>query len=63
MLYLLGFTIALNIYDGFLKYFIEQIEKYLQSKDNSEKKNKIAYKYIFVYYMEDFFVNINNDFF
>ena len=36
MLYLPGFTIAVSIYDGFLKHFIEQIEKYLQSKDNSE---------------------------
>ena len=36
MLYLPGFTIAVSIYDGFLKNYIEQIEKLLQNKDNNE---------------------------
>ena len=36
MLYLPGFTIAVNIYDGFLKYFIRQIESYFQNKDANE---------------------------
>ena len=36
MLSLPGFTIAVSIYDGFLKNYIEQIEKLLQNKDNNE---------------------------
>ena len=36
MLYLPGFTIAVSIYDAFLKYFIRQIEIYFQNKDSNE---------------------------
>jgi len=36
MLYLPGFTIAETIFDGFLKDYLRQIEKYLQNKDDND---------------------------
>ena len=36
MLYLPGFTIAETIFDGFLKDYLRQIEKYLQNKDHND---------------------------
>ena len=36
MLYLPGFTVAETIFDGFLKDYIRQIEKYLQNKEDND---------------------------